>query len=123
LLTVQQLRNGLTEFINDRIVKVLLDMNFDISDGVYARFKFCELTHERKLETLDRYNSALTAQSLTKTKGDEEFLRTLLGAPKLPDDVPAVGTDEAKVADYERKERNYRARVFWPRLEGKKKAA
>jgi hypothetical protein len=35
--TVEQLRNELAEFINDRIVKVLLDLSFEVCDGIYRQ--------------------------------------------------------------------------------------
>jgi len=36
--TVEQLRNELAEFINERIVKVLLDLSFDFATGFIRGF-------------------------------------------------------------------------------------
>jgi phage gp29-like protein len=96
LWVVEQLRAELTEFINDRIIKVLLDLNFNVEDGIYPQFKFRELTHERKLQILDLYNKALAATAVTKTREDEETYRAMAGFPELPEDEVASGTREAQ---------------------------
>lgn len=96
LWVVEQLRKDLQEFINDRIIKVLIDLNYEVSDGIYPKAKFNELTHERKMEILDRFEKALTGQAITKTAEDEEFYRDLAEFPELPDGEISAGTREAK---------------------------
>jgi len=97
LWVVEHLRSELAEtVINDRIVKVLVDLNFEVEDGIYPKFKFKELTHERKIEILDRYEKALAAQAVTKTREDEEYYRMLAGFPGLGEDVPSAGSREEK---------------------------
>jgi len=117
LWVVEQLRNELQEFINDKIVKVLLDFNFPVENGIYPKFKFKELTHERKLEILDQYNKCLSSQAVTKTRDDEQAVRQLAGFPELPKNIEAVGTREAQQAEEIAREKRFRRAVFGSRFD------
>jgi phage gp29-like protein len=116
LWVIEQLRNDLQEFVNDRVVKVLCDLNFEVTDGVYPCFKFKELTHERKLEVIDLYNKALSSTATTKTRDDEEFVRGLIGLPELPRHVAAVGTREDEIEKTARRERQMKKAIFGDRV-------
>ena len=99
LLTIEQARRELIEFFNDRIVKRLIDLNWNVEDGIYPRVRFRELTHERKIEILEQMQRLLTGGVITKTTDDEQYARDLVGLPELPEDEIAVGTREAKERD------------------------
>jgi phage gp29-like protein len=112
LLVVEQLRNELVEFVNDRIVKVLLDLNYPITDGVYPKFKFRELTHERKIELIKLYNETLNATTLTKTREDEAFMRSLAGLPELPRTIESMGTKEQRDQEEKQREAKFKKIIF-----------
>ena len=99
LWVLEQLRKDLQEFINDRIVKVLIDLNYEVEDGVYPQFRFKELTHERKMAILDKYDKAMTGKAITKTAEDEEWYRSMADFPELTEGEVAAGTREAQERD------------------------
>ena len=99
LWVLEQLRKDLQEFINDRIVKVLIDLNYEVEDGVYPQFRFKELTHERKMAILDKYDKAMTGKAITKTAEDEEWYRSMADFPELTEGEVPAGTREAQERD------------------------
>jgi hypothetical protein len=89
---------------------VLLDINFgdQIIDGVYPRFKFLELTHERKMEILDRVDKAYTRRASRKRRSMKNSTARWPGLPELPKDVESAGTKQERIALYEEQQRRYR---------------
>ena len=100
--------------------RLRLDDPGSAGDSMAGNEDALPLTPERKLEILDLYNRALTAQAITKTRDDEEAYRKIGGFPELPTALESTGTKEAEVARYEVKQRRYQRAIFWPRLERKK---
>lgn len=77
--------------LNEQIVKPLVDMNYDVTDGKYPQFKFKALMAEEKQSQFDAYINGVKSKALTKTREDENFQRKRLGMPLLPEDHPVAG--------------------------------
>jgi hypothetical protein len=64
--------------IDERIVKPLIDMNFDVVDGKYPQFRCKALTAKEKQAQFDTYINGVNSKALTKSREDENFLRKRL---------------------------------------------
>jgi len=49
--------------INEQIIKPLVDMNYDVTDGKYPQFKFKALTKEEKQAQFDSYINGLNGKA------------------------------------------------------------
>ena len=93
--------------LNEQIVKPLVDMNYDVTDGKYPEFKFKALTAQEKRAQFDTYINGVNSKALTRTHADENFQRKRLGVPLLPEDHPVAG--EVRPAQPARGESGLRA--------------
>jgi phage gp29-like protein len=88
---LKYLRRDIQSNLDEQVIKPLVDMNFDVTDGKYPEFKFKALTQEQKQAQYNSYINGLSAQALTKTREDENFLRSRLEIPLLPANYPVAG--------------------------------
>lgn len=80
--------------IDERIVKPLIDMNFDVVDGKYPQFRFKALTAEEKQAQFDTYINGVNSKALTKSREDENFLRKRLEVRARRSPVSGESTPE-----------------------------
>jgi hypothetical protein len=91
LTLLQYIRHDVEANLSEQVIKPLVDMNYDITDGQYPEFKFKALTAEEKQAQFDNYVSGLNSKALSKTRADENLLRKRLGVPLLPEKYPVAG--------------------------------
>ena len=93
-LIIDELRRELTTLLNERLVKPLIDLNFQVSNGRYARFAFKDLTDSKKAAIFDMWLKAVAGGTVTKRGTDEQRLRQLAGFdPVSEDEVDEVDTE------------------------------
>jgi phage gp29-like protein len=91
LTLLKYIRHDVEANLNEQIVKPLVDINYDVLDGKYPQFRFKALTAEDKKNQFDSYINGLSANGLTKTREDENFFRSRLEMPLLPQDHSVAG--------------------------------
>lgn len=104
LWVVGQLRQELAAVINDRIVKPLCDLNYEVNNGKYPAFKFKEVTEEIKSRMYDQFVKGLSSGAVTKVSEDENRLRDLIGfEPLTEEELEQIEKEkeEAKKAEEE----------------------
>lgn len=85
-MRVDELWRKLTTLINERLVKTLLDLNFDISNGRYPRFAFKDLTDSKWAQIFEMWLKAVAGGAVTKRAADEQRLRQPAGFDPLVED-------------------------------------
>ena len=88
---IEELRNDLETHINEQVIKPVIDLNYEVTDGKYPVFKFREITQEHRENVFNLWLKAVQTGGFTKTREDENKGRELIEFPKLPDDVPMAG--------------------------------
>ena len=88
---MKYIRRDMEANLNEQIIKPLVDMNYDVTDGKYPEFKFKALTAEEKRAQFDTYINGVNSKALTRTRADENSQRKRLGVPLLPEDHPVAG--------------------------------
>ncbi len=88
MMVVTYTRGDSEVAINEQLIRPLVDLNFEITDGKYPKFKFKAVTAEEEQRQIENYIKALYHGAVTKTREDENKMRDLIEFPQLPDDVP-----------------------------------
>ncbi len=91
LWVIEELRNDLETLINEQIVKPVIDLNYEVTEGKYPIFRFREITQQQKEALFNLWLAAVKDGAFTKTREDENKGRELIEFPRLPDDVPMTG--------------------------------
>ena len=86
---IEELRNDLETLINEKVVKPIIDLNYEVSEGKYPVFKFREITADHKEAIFNLWLKA--GGTFTKTRQDENKARELIEFPPLSDDTPVAG--------------------------------
>jgi hypothetical protein len=84
------LKRDLEAAINEQVIKPLIDLNYEVTDGRYPQFKFREITQEHKEKLLDMWLKALAGKAVTPTREDEDVTRKLMDRPELPEKLQTV---------------------------------
>lgn len=85
-LVVSELRRELEVLLNERLIKPLIDLNFQVNNGKYARFAFRDLTDARKAAIFEMWLKAVAGGAVTKRGTGEQRLRQLAGFDPLSED-------------------------------------
>lgn len=107
ILVVKWLREDLESLINEGLVKVLVDLNYEVADGKYPRFKFKTITAKEKAELFKLWQDAVASHAVTNRPEDENRMRGLVDFDLLSDEEVDDMKDEAqanKDAELEQKE-------------------
>jgi len=71
--------------INEKAIKMLIDMNFNVTD--YPKWKVGRVGDENVQELSEAVAKMVTAGLITPTDDDEEHTRKVLHFPEMPDDI------------------------------------
>jgi phage gp29-like protein len=88
---MEYIRHDVEANLNEQVIKPLVDMNFEVLDGLYPVFRFKALTEDQKTKQFEEYLKGLSGKALTKTREDENFFRERLEMPLLSEDYPVAG--------------------------------
>lgn len=86
LWIIGQIRRELESLIQERVVKSLVDFNWEVKNGKYPLFKFKEITEEHRQRIYELWLAGLSSGALTKTPEDENKARTLIDFPEIPEE-------------------------------------
>ena len=95
LWVIEQLRKDVETISDEQAIKPLVDLNYEVTDSKYPRFRFMKITEEIKQRLFKIWSEAVAGNALTKTREDENKARGLIDFPSLPDDVPVKGEPQA----------------------------
>lgn len=100
MLTIEQTRNDIECVVDEQILKPLIDLNWEVEDGLYPCFKFKTITEEHRQKLFTLWKEATTSKALSKTREDEAKARELIDWIPLPEEAPvAMETTEAVQMD------------------------
>ena len=93
LWVIGYLREWIEAVVNEQIVKPLIDLNYEVTGGMYPAFRFKAITEEVKYRLFQIYLQGIAGQGLTKTQDDEIKFREMLDLPPLPEqeEMPPEG--------------------------------
>ena len=93
LWVIGYLREWIEAVVNEQIVKPLIDLNYEVTGGMYPAFRFKAITEEVKYRLFHTYLQGIAGQGLTKTQDDEIKFREMLDLPPLPEqeEMPPEG--------------------------------
>ena len=94
LQIIGYLRRVVAALTNDRIVKPVVDLNYEVTGGNYPKFAFKSITQERKDSIYKLFLEGLGRSALTKVPADENRLRNLIDFPELTEEEQAQAEAE-----------------------------
>ena len=106
ILIVEQIRRELETLINEGIIKFLIDLNYDVLEGKYPRFKFKEITAEARKQLFEMWLKAVGEEAIERTFDDVNRMRETMGLAPLSEDDWNLLERERK--DRERGDLDYR---------------
>lgn len=84
LWILNDLRQEIETLIDEGLIKFLVDLNYEVTNGKYPRFRFKEITEEHRQDIFKLWISGVQAKAISVTDEDENKGRDLIGFPPLP---------------------------------------
>lgn len=75
LWIIAYLRGWIETTVNEQIVKPLIDLNYEVTGGMYPAFRFRAMTEETKQKTFDNWLKAIQVKAFENRLEDENKLR------------------------------------------------
>lgn len=85
------------ECLNEQLFRDLGAVNF--ADGIFPRFKMKPLSDDKKYEIAKLWKDLITAGAVERSDDDESWIREMIGAPPVPEEVDDEGLDKTRVLD------------------------
>lgn len=91
----QAIAEQIASKINDKVVRALVDLNFNVTD--YPKWTVGRIGEENVQELSEAVSKMVGVNLITPTDGDEEHARKVLRFPDMPDDVKGRDRTPVKV--------------------------
>ncbi|WP_265155166.1 MULTISPECIES: DUF935 family protein [Rhodococcus] len=90
----QAIASQIAARINDKVVKAIVDMNFNVTD--YPKWKVGQIGQENVQELTEAVAKMTSSKLLTPTDQDEEHVRKVLRFPDMPEDIKDLPREQVK---------------------------